>query len=159
MRAFSLVGLLAISSLGACGSEPSHHHDEPVNCAAEQNIDDFVLGMQKAGMDGVLGLELVSATPAPPARGDNDWLVRIHTLEDGGAFGELVDGADIEVTPFMPAHQHGTGVVTEVLPQSSSGQYLLKPVNLWMPGVWEVTIDVTSDAGSDTFVLRACIPS
>lgn len=158
MRVSSLVGLLAVSVLGACGSEPTGPHDEPVNCAAEPDADDFVLGMQKAGVDGVLGLEFVSASPAPPARGDNDWVIRVHAL-DNGAPGTPADGADIVVTPFMPKHQHGTGVEANVQPMSSAGQYLLSPVNLWMPGMWEVTIDVTSDVGNDSIVLKACIPS
>jgi hypothetical protein len=45
-----------------------------------------------------------------------------------------------------------------VTPLSDAGQYKLDPVNMWMPGVWETTIEVDGTNG-DTVVFRFCLPS
>jgi hypothetical protein len=47
-------------------------------------------------------------------------------------------------------------VVTEL---PAPGQYQLSPVNLWMPGLWEITISAISGATTDSAVYRFCIPS
>lgn len=125
-----------------------------MNCAVETEADDFVIGLTKQGTEGVLEIEIVAASPAPPARGDNDWSVLVRAIADSAP----ADGAEIVVTPFMPKHQHGTGVDTVVTPMSTLGQYELSPVNLWMPGLWEVAIDVESEVGDDSIVFKVCIP-
>lgn len=144
---------LALPFAGACSDDtPSGDDEEPVNCATEV-ADQYTVGLEKMG--SVFDVKLVSALPAPPSRGDNEWIVHIETLAGAAP----VAGATIEVTPFMPKHQHGTPIDVKIEAQPGAGDYKLSPVNLWMPGVWETTIEMTSTSGTDQVVYKFCIPS
>jgi hypothetical protein len=131
--------------------------DPAVNCA-ELQADEFVIGLERAGTAGTLDFTIMSGDPAPPIRGDNTWVVQVSAMS-GGVVGAPVTGATLSVTPFMPAHQHGAGKTVIVEPMPDAGQYKLSPVNLWMPGVWETTIDASSASGTDKVVFSFCIPS
>jgi hypothetical protein len=142
----------------ACGGGSTTPDAEVVNCATETRADTFVVGLEKAGDAGMLDYKLISADPAPPARNDNSWVIQINAMS-GGVVGAPVTGATIGVTPFMPDHQHGAGKAVIVTPLTDAGQYQLSPINMWMPGLWETTIDAQSASGNDTVVFRFCIPS
>jgi hypothetical protein len=150
MRHFA-IALVCLAAACAGGEDPPV--DEEVRCDEVTDDDEFVVGLNKLGEAGNLGFTLMSGDPAPPIRGDNIWVIQI----DENA--SPVTGAAINVQPFMPAHGHGAGKPVNVAPEASPGQYRLSPVNLWMPGVWETTILVTSPAASDEVVFRFCIPS
>ena len=153
MRRIALAVFAAVLPLaGACADDGHGDDEEPVNCAKE-TADEFVVGLQKTGT--VLDVRMMQATPSPPNRGNNEWIIQVKTVSGAAP----VTGATIEVTPFMPKHQHGTPVDVIVEPTSSAGEYKLKDVNLWMPGVWETTIEMTSSSGTDQVVYRFCIPS
>lgn len=141
------------TSTGGCSS-PAADDDggTTYNCAADTRDEQFLAGMQKEGAGGVV-VALTSATPAPPARDDNAWVIDVSKA------GAAVTGATIKVTPFMPDHRHGTSVVVVVTPDATvPGRYQLSPINLWMPGFWEITIDVTPAGGvRDSVVFRFCI--
>ncbi len=138
----------------ACGTDPGDG-DDP-DCSLVTDVDTFVVGLEKAGGNGTYNFSLMSATPAPPARGDNTWLLQVNALA-AGVVGAPIDNAQIKVTPFMPSHQHGTGVPAVITPMPEAGQYELSPVNLWMPGVWETTIRATVDTSTDSAVFKFCI--
>ena len=145
--------VIALVCLAACADDAPPPDDE-IDCAQVTTDDDFVVGLNKLGADSVFGFTIMSGDPAPPIRGDNTWVVQID------ANATPVDGATVRVTPFMPAHGHGAGKPVRVEPVVGvAGQYRLSPVNLWMPGVWETTIDVTSGADSDEVIFRFCIDS
>lgn len=148
------LGLGATLATGAC-SDDGPADDTSYNCAAETRDDDFVLGLTKPGDSGQLSFKLITADPAPPARGDNSWILELDTMAAPAA---PVTGATMSVTPFMPDHSHGSGKTVIVTPMTEAGQYKLEPVNLWMPGLWEVTITV-SGAQPDRAVFRFCLPS
>jgi hypothetical protein len=147
-----LPAVLALSLISACSSDSGTGDDEEVDCTKVTNADTFVVGLSKTGEAGMLGFALMSASPAPPARDDNTWIVQIT---DNG--GHLLPDATLTVTPFMPSHQHGSPVHTDVTPTSTPGEYTLDPVNMWMPGVWEVTIQAKKDAVVDSAVYTFCI--
>jgi hypothetical protein len=152
MRLFLILGVAV--SLAACG------HDDPgdgtsYNCAQETRDEEFVMGLTKAGAESRLEFKLVSSDPAPPSRGDNRWIVQLSTM---AAPVTPVSGASMTVTPFMPDHQHGSGETVIVKPMTEAGQYELDPVNLWMPGLWEITMRVTG-ATEDRVVFRFCLAS
>lgn len=153
--ALTFAGALAVGA-GACSD---HDHDDDdgtsYNCAAETTDDEFVVGLAKVGESQRYEFKLMAADPAPPSRGDNAWTLQLSTM---AAPATPVAGATLTVTPFMPAHEHGSGKTVEVTPLTEAGQYRLSPVNLWMPGVWETTIRVTG-AEPDRAVFRFCIPS
>ncbi len=153
MRTVPIVVLALLPFAGACADNgPSGDDSEMVNCAQE-TADVYVAGLQKAG--AVLDVRLMTANPAPPSRGDNEWVIHLNTVAGAAP----VSGAMIQVTPFMPKHQHGTPVNVKVDAMPSAGEYKLSPVNMWMPGVWETTIEMTSSSGTDSVVYKFCIPS
>lgn len=151
MRLSLILGV--VLGLGACDDED--HNGESYNCAAETRDDEFVVGLSKPGESGRLEFKLMSSDPAPPSRGDNTWVLQLTTM---AAPATPVTGAPMSVTPFMPDHEHGSGKTVTVTPTTEPGQYKLVPVNLWMPGLWEVTVQV-SGADSDRAVFRFCLPS
>ncbi len=150
MRMLPIVLLAVVPFAGACATD-STPAEEEVNCAVE-TADTYVAGLQKSGT--VLDVRLMTALPAPPARGDNAWVIHVNTVAGAAP----VTNATIQVTPFMPKHQHSTPVDVKVEAMPSAGEYKLSPVNMWMPGVWETTIEMTSSSGTDSVVYRFCIP-
>src|SRR5690242_14207111 len=127
---------LLMCGLAACGTDDGGGDDEPVDCAKVTGVDTFVVGLDHPGTGGIYDFKLMSSDPAPPARALNTWVVQVSMM-NAGVVGAPVDGAEIKVTPFMPAHMHGSGVQVEITPMSEPGQYQLAPINLWMQGVWE----------------------
>jgi hypothetical protein len=145
--------------LAACGAE-GDDDPLPVDCAkemAEGRVDTFVVGLDKPGKDGIYDFKLMSATPAPPARNNNTWIVQVNQMSMG-VVGAPVDGATMKVTPFMPEHMHGTAVPAVITPQTEPGQYKMDPVNMWMEGVWEITVRATVGTTTDTALFKFCIP-
>jgi len=136
----------------ACSSDGTEDPDA-VNCAEETRDEEFVAGLSKVGVNGQMTFTLVEATPAPPARGDNTWMIQVSTV--GAA--APVTGATMIVTPYMPDHTHA--------PVSDNGQAMPEagkysaPVYMWMPGLWQTTIQATVGADSDRAVFAFCIPS
>jgi hypothetical protein len=152
MRPFLILGV--VLAAGACGNE-SDDDGTSYNCAAETRDDEFVMGLSKPGAQSRFEFKLVSSDPAPPARGDNVWIVELSTMTSPAS---PVTGASMTVTPFMPDHEHGSGETVVVTPMSEPGRYKLEPVNLWMPGLWEVTMQV-SGTPSDRAVFKFCLPN
>ena len=150
-------GLLLLACLAACANNnDSGDEDAPVDCST-QVADTFTVGLEHPGTAGLLDFHLMSADPAPPARGNNTWVVQINDLA-AGSDGAPVTGAQLVVTPYMPAHGHGTPVTVEITEDATPGEYTLSPVNLWMPGVWQTTIQVAAGATMDKTIYTFCLP-
>ena len=152
----TITALTALAAVAACGGKTTTNDlpDAGYDCTVETRADMFSAGMMKVGSQGKLTFKLMSSTPAPPSRGDNTWQVDIV---DGG--GAAVTGAAVVVTPFMPDHNHGTGIKA-VVTEPSAGHYQVTPVNLWMPGLWQVTVRATPSGGTaDAAVFSFCIAS
>jgi len=115
---------------------------EARGCAAETRADTYTLGMAKSGER--LQVAFVEALPAPPARGDNTWTVAISD----GAGAPMVD-LPIEVEPYMPDHMHGSSIPAHVSATEIAGEYLIEPVDLFMPGLWQVTLYLTLPDGTE----------
>lgn len=109
----------------------------PRQCETETRADTYAVGLAKDGES--IRVEFVDAMPAPPARYDNRWVVRV--LDE--VTGEPLAGCESEVTPWMIDHMHGTSIETHVTPGDSPGEYVADPVNLHMPDLWRVTLDFT----------------
>jgi hypothetical protein len=112
----------------------------------------YSAGMSKPGQAGKLTFTLLDSKPVPPGVGDNVWTM---TVTD--ATSAPVGGATVIVKTWMPEHGHSSStqaVVTEPEP----GKYLLDPVNLMMPGLWEVTIEATPAGGTtDSAMFAFCV--
>jgi hypothetical protein len=119
--------LIACLGLAACGSSGGGADaEEMVDCSTVTGVDTFVAPLKKMGIGGAFEFEMLSATPAPPARNTNTWVVQINTMQSG-VVGNPVDGASMVVTPYMPSHQHGTPEQVIVTPTGDPGQYKLDP--------------------------------
>ena len=140
---------IALAGLSACGG--GDDGEDVVNCEIEARDDDFVVGIAKTGQR--MTFTLLSATPAPPMRGNNAW--RLHLMDAAGP----VAGATIVVSPFMPDHQHGTPIDVKVTPLPAAGEYELSPINMWMPALWEITVQATAGGATDRVVFKFCVPS
>lgn len=151
---FGLAACATVVGLGAggCGGADDDSTGATYNCEAETRDEQFLAGMEKVGPGGV-SVKLDEALPAPPGRDDNTWEI------DVGQAGSPLTGATIKVTPYMPDHRHGTSVPVIVTPDPATpGRYELSPINLWMPGLWQITIDVTPAGGTrDSVVFNFCI--
>ena len=119
---------------------------ESRDCTDELRAEEYVLGLRKVG--SAFSVQFVEALPAPPSRGDNTWRVMVTDMAGAG-----MSDLAIAATPFMPDHQHGSTVRTEVTEGAIPGEYVLSPVNLFMPGLWEVTLEMTAPDGTEDEVM------
>ena len=101
----------------------------------------------------VAGALSVEATidPAGPAVGKST----LH-IEISDADGQPVEGATLTVEPQMSMHGHGSPDVP-VVTDLGGGNYDAFPVTLTMPGMWEVTVDVSmgDEQGTRVFEYQA----
>lgn len=120
-------------------------------CAVETRDDEFAIGLSKAG--NLVRATFVSADPAPPIKGDNTWVLDVTDL-NGAPLADL----SMVAVPMMPDHGHGTPVNAVVTALDVPGRYQITPVNLFMTGFWETTIDVTLAGGEqDSLMFGFCV--
>ena len=149
--------VLAGALLAACGAADQHddghtHDDGGMTCSDDARSDHYAAGLEKASANGVFKVTLISADPAPPAKGDNTWTVEIHDAGDAP-----VDGATLTVRPWMPDHGHGTSIEPMVAPGTAAGQYVISNIDLRMPGLWEVTLTIEAGGTTDEVVFAFCV--
>lgn len=152
-----LLGAIVASACG--GDDPALDYDPDEDarvCIATGRGDTYVVGLERAGNGGKLDFKLMSANPAPPGFNNNTWVIQINSMA-AGVVGDPAANATIRVTPFMPDHQHGTPIKATIEAMPEAGQYKLDPINMWMPGYWEITIDAQAGAVSDRVVYKFCI--
>ncbi|WP_181233975.1 FixH family protein [Enhygromyxa salina] len=140
---------------GTCQHEHGHgthsgEEDAEEDCAADTRAEHYAVGLSKSG--SLVTASFVSADPAPPIRGDNSWV-----LSFSDADGAALDDLEITVTPIMPDHGHGTPVSAEVTPTGVPGEYRLDPVNLFMAGYWEITLDIALADQQDSIMFGFCV--
>jgi YtkA-like len=136
---------------GTCQQDHGHEGETgESDCEVEIRDDDFSVGLSKAGT--LATATFVSADPAPPIRGDNTWVLRFDDSD-----GAPLDGLEIEVTPTMPDHGHGTPVVAVVTPTGDAGEYSVTPVNMFMAGYWEIAFDLKWGEQQDSLTFGFCV--
>jgi hypothetical protein len=164
-----LVALLALgaSSLGACSDdaapgEPSssatpdltdrgaESEATPVDCGGAG--EDFVLGMLKSTPSGALSVAIVAAEPAPPLVGPNAWIVMLSAET-----GEAIADASVTLTGWMPRHGHGLSSVP-LTRELDGGRYEIRPINLFMPQLWEFGVVVTRNGEPEVVTFTFCVP-
>lgn len=159
VTSFSFWGALwgALWVAVGCGGAAPPDADEALACMTSGRGDHFAVGLEHPGIGGRFDFKLMSADPAPPARNLNTWVLQINAMS-AGVVGAPAAGAAMTVTPYMPDHQHGAGAYTvQVMPLPDAGQYQLSQINTWMPGYWEITIDVQASGVTDSVVYKFCI--
>jgi hypothetical protein len=155
--------LVAISLFAcACGTNSSDDDSQiPVDCSMVTGADTFTVGLEKPGVGGAVDFKLMSISPAPAIRGNNDWIVEIDAMSSG-VVGAPMDGATLDVSSYMPAHGHYSPIVPTmanggITATGTAGQYKISPVNLWMPGLWQTTITVSNSTPADRAVFAFCV--
>ncbi|MCA9671965.1 MAG: FixH family protein [Myxococcales bacterium] len=151
--ATALFGLL----LAACGGNDSAA-TVPDSAAFDRcdgvDVSVFAPGLSFATTDGLFTVTFRSASPAPPARGDNAWTV---ALSD--ASGAALGGATLTITPTMPTHGHGTSPPRfSAVAGSEDGVYDIPPMDLFMPGPWRNLFTISAGDERDTGEVWFCIP-
>lgn len=106
-------------------------------CADDPRVGAYTDGLHVEGLAAKAALTIEHASPAPPERGTNAWSVRLTD-----AAGAPIDGAALTVKPYMPDHAHGSSVVPSVAPTGEPGGYAISGLELFMPGVWQITISI-----------------
>ena len=110
--------------------------------------------MEQKGAAGALAVKLESINPNPVIKGNNDWKIQVVDAQ-----GAPVSGATITVKPYMPDHGHGSSIIPQVAAGADPGTYDVSLLNLFMPGIWTVTFDVTTqDNVTDSAVFTFCVP-
>jgi hypothetical protein len=133
-------------SAGAGGSTPI------VVCQNDPRAETFSPGLIAQGKSGLFSISLDSISPNPVTKGDNEWT--IHIVDSNGS---AVDGATLTIKPFMPDHNHGSSIRPLATP-SGNGAYQISRLNLFMPGIWQISVTVTSSTGtSDVGVFTFCV--
>ena len=123
---------------------PGHDEDGHVEFVGPE-LDTYVTGLEKTGDNGHFVVQLIDSDPIPKDLTLYDWRVVVLDLH-----GDPVDGAFVEAEPRMPAHDHGTHPeFTAATAGDEPGTYDLLDLNLFMAGVWEVTIRVEEGGMSD----------
>lgn len=82
-------------------------------------------------------------TPSPPRVGQHHVVVVLSEEE----MGEPLEGATVLLSPWMPAHGHGTPDVEAH--EEEPGVYVADDVWLNMPGVWDLRVHVEAEAQGD----------
>jgi hypothetical protein len=142
--------LVLLCLCGACASDDDGGVDPVFTCADDGRAPEWIANY---AADGTTVHVVLNSTPAPPLKGDSTWTIMVT---DGNS--APLAGLTVDSTPFMPDHGHGTPLQETVTEGSQAGEYVLAPINLWMPGYWEVTIDFDDGAGlTDSVMYKACI--
>ncbi len=141
-------GISCLLMLAACGGT---EEPPPTRCEIETRDIDYSPGMVAVGNDGVFEIQLITAVPAPPDKGDNAWTIALRDVASAAP----VHADTLVVIPFMPDHGHGTSIEPVITQNPEPGSYQIDVINLWMPGFWEVRFDI--DAGTDLIVFPFCV--
>jgi len=115
----------------------------------------YVPGLKKPGAAGRFDFTLLSSTPAPPALGDNRFLVQGSNRQGEPREGELTVALD------MPEHGHPSPEQPQITFDFDSQAFSLEPMRLFMVGYWRITFDfatvIIGESFTDSAVFEFCI--
>ncbi|HMJ15815.1 MAG TPA: hypothetical protein VK524_30575 [Polyangiaceae bacterium] len=149
--------------------------DGSVSCVYDTRVSSCGTGLVKASASGAYRIRIESASPNPPAKGMNSWVIRAVDASGGPRSGVRVavhtQEADQDPTtppeadPYMPDHLHWSGT-TPTLSPNSDGTYSVGNMNFWMAGVWRMGFDIfdlsrvqsPTDLPEDSIYFYFCIP-
>ena len=155
--ASALLSILLAAVLAGCGEDGASGDGDAgadsqmlMGCDPSEG-DVFALGLERSGEN--VTVRFVSADPAPPDVGDNTWTVMITDLG-----GSPLEAGSVELVPFMPQHGHGTQPSSFAAePGLEPGEFMSTAIDLFMPGLWEVTFEVTHGETTDEVSFAFCL--
>lgn len=152
-----LAALLLIAS--GCGSASSGDTTgaggaAPSLCAKDPRAEAYAVGLEQKSDDGRMKIRFIDASPAPPSKGTNQWTIQLLDGSD-----KPIDDATMTIKPFMPDHGHGSSITPQVTWMKSNGNYQITLVDLFMPGIWQITFNITPPGGAapDAVVFTFCV--
>ena len=123
-------------------------------CATDPRAAAYVPGLEQAGMGGLVKAKILDMKPAAVTTGVNTWTVQL-----AGVDGAAMDGATITMPkPYMPDHRHYSSGVPQGKAEGADGKYAITNLNFFMPGIWQITLKVTTATGADTVMYTICVP-
>jgi len=122
-----------------------------ITCQNDPRVMNYASGLSVTSTSGTRKYVLLSADPAPPARGTDTWAMRITDTA-----GANQPGLTVGVLPFMPDHGHGTSVTASVT-SNQDGTYTVAPLYFFMPGVWRISFWIGSNQ-ADVGQFFFCVP-
>ena len=131
-----------------------------VSCASDARVSAFAPNLEKATQRGAFKVQIVSADPAPPAKGLNSLVVRVLAPSGTPARSAALalHRENDTLDPSMPDHGHGS-LTNAAVGRRSDGDFAVEPLDLFMPGVWRVGFDVSAPGQNrDTVFFFFCIP-
>ena len=151
-RATSAILLLAAASSAGCSGKS----EQPLAAAdaAAVIVGDatdttcggkttpFVLPITAKTPNDEYAATLTASDPPRFNLGDN----AVWTLRIDGAEGKPALGVTFKVIPWMVEHNHGSPKAV-IVSESGEGLYEAKPINLNMPGIWDVRVEFPSGDG------------
>ncbi len=144
----ALLCLLLLPVMGC----PSADDDDGHVCGDLTRAMTYTAGLEVQGVEAALTVSLTEAVPAPPDVGDNVWTVQVLDATNAP-----VAGCEATVTSFMPDHGHGAAAAPTWSEDTAViGQYTVDGIDMFMPGFWELTIDLDCDGTTDSVVYGFC---
>jgi hypothetical protein len=124
-------------------------------CATDPRAQAFTLNTKQASLKGTFSIAIESADPAPPQTNDNTWTIMLTDASDAP-----VQGATFKFDTYMPDHRHHGSITPDAQPGKSPGEYVISRLNLFMPGLWQITFTVTASDGTTTDSVQwiYCVP-
>lgn len=139
---------------GTNGSGGSGGSGAVVSCLDDPRVDAGELPISKQGASGKLTFELVQTDPSPPVKGNNLFVVRASNPDGSPVTGTL------SLTLKMPDHGHSASTLPKPVLDAETSSYTLDPVTLFMAGVWELGLEMKSNAADgarDTVSFYVCV--
>lgn len=148
--------LVALGGASGCSSDDDGKEATPdeggnvIDCSTETRAEDYAAGMRAQNASGQFAVEILSAAPAPPIKGLNDWTLRITQS------GQPYTGA-LKVSAYMPDHAHSSPRVPDVT-RNEDGTFTVKNIYLMMGGFWQVGFAPESASSPPTAPEQAIFP-
>lgn len=140
---FAVVMFLFIVTAG-CGDVQTGQDVGSEVTAPQTPSDSYVAGLEKVGTGETLRVQLTQSDPIPKYTGYYTWKI---TILDN--LGQPIEGAEVGAVPTMPDHGHGTYPPLTTATENGEGVYTLTDMDLFMSGVWVVTIRVKTAEGTE----------
>jgi hypothetical protein len=109
------------------------------------SADEYYAGLEKTSDGGLFIVRLLESSPIPQDTDLYTWRILVMDATDSPVL-----GSQVIAEPSMPAHGHGTFPPTTIAEeQVENGRYVLKDMDLFMPGIWRVEIRIEADGATD----------
>lgn len=154
VAALAALGLGVAPGLGGCGGSSAGDAGNIdagyiLTCQNDSRVTPYANGLTATALDQQLVVTFLSADPDPPAANLNAWAVKIA---DGS--GKPLPSLPLTVKLFMPDMYHGAN--SPWVDGGAGGSYQISEINLFMPGIWQITFQVDADGG-DSAQVDFCI--